>query len=152
MKALICGDRRWGGWDPNAGTYTVQQDVDDSYALVASLPPGTTVVQGMARGGDDLAHRAAHELGYDCEHFPAHWRHGPACGGYPRCRLLVGPPAGSARNTQMLEEGLPDVVIWCHHDLPSSIGTKNMVKQAILAGVPVRSWREWLDGTRLGSI
>jgi len=56
--------------------------------------------------------------------FPADWdKHGKA--------------AGPIRNTEMIEDGRPDVVIAFTYDLPSSKGTADTVKKAKKAHIPV---------------
>lgn len=56
--------------------------------------------------------------------FPALWdKHGRA--------------AGPIRNTQMLDEGRPDLVLAFHRDLSESKGTRNMVEQSVKANLPV---------------
>ena len=44
----------------------------------------------------------------------------------------------------MLDEGKPDLVIAFHNDLPKSKGTKDMVKRAQKADVPVLLYNEQL--------
>lgn len=48
-----------------------------------------------------------------------------------------GKAAGPIRNQQMLDEGQPTLVIAFHDDLENSKGTKDMVKRAKKAEVPI---------------
>ena len=43
--------------------------------------------------------------------------------------------AGTDRNTQMLVEGEPSLVVAFHSNIAKSKGTKNMIKQAKDAGI-----------------
>jgi hypothetical protein len=141
-RYLICGDRHWANWDNQTKRYLGREDVAIIGRIVASLPHGSVVIEGEAKGADELARLWAQKLGVAFEAFPAHWQHTYKC---PKdCPKIEGRKAGSDRNTEMLEVGCPDVVIWCHHNLPESIGTRNMVKQAMQAKVPVFSFEEWL--------
>lgn len=114
MRILVCGDRDW----------------DDIEAIVRELSKfpaesSTVVIHGAQRGADTIAGVVAEELGMTVIAFPADWN-------------LYGRFAGPIRNKQMLVEGQPDVVFAFHHDLTKSRGTKNMVKQASDANVPVK--------------
>lgn len=78
------------------------------------------LIHGAARGADSVAHRWAEARGIPIESYPANWnKHGRA--------------AGPIRNTQMLEEGRPDLVVaFC-----GGRGTQNMISQSKERGVPV---------------
>ena len=111
MRVLVCGDRHW-----------------ENYVAIlrklSEFPAGTVVIEGEAKGADLLARRAAVELGFPVEPFPAEWsRYGRA--------------AGPIRNEAMLTEGLPDRVLAFHANISESKGTANMVALARKAGVPV---------------
>lgn len=122
MRVLICGDRDWSD-------YALVK------AVVATLPDDAVVIEGEARGADRQARIAARLRGLEVADFPADWdREGDA--------------AGPLRNRRMLIKGRPDVVIWFHHHLPSSRGTRDMVKIARAAGVPTFSGAEWMWITR----
>lgn len=110
MRVLICGDRNW-------------TDYRAIRELVRSLPVGSTVIEGDARGADRMAGQAAREFGVAVEVYPAQWdTHGRA--------------AGPIRNQQMLDEGKPDAVCWFHDKLSESKGTRDMVQRAQRAGIP----------------
>ena len=105
-------------------------DVGTLNAVLDDIRP-VVVIEGAARGADDLAHEWAVSRGVQNDRFPANWRQ-------------YGRAAGPIRNKQMLVEGIPDLVV----AFPESggRGTQNMMKQALKAGVPV------LDATGLGGI
>lgn len=110
VRLLVCGDRNWK---------------DERMILTElELRKPDVVIEGEYRGADKMARAAAEYLGIPVLGFPADWEtHGRA--------------AGVFRNTQMLEEGKPDFVLAFHDDLEASKGTKDMIKQAKAAGIPV---------------
>jgi hypothetical protein len=110
LKIIVCGDRNW-------------KDKAMIKQYIASLPSGTLIIQGECKGADLLAKKAAEELGYPTEGYPAHW-------GY------FGLAAGPMRNRRMLAEK-PQLVVAFHDNLVSSKGTKDMLNAAKEAGVPV---------------
>jgi predicted Rossmann-fold nucleotide-binding protein len=82
--------------------------------------PIEVVIHGGARGADRAAGEWALKRGIPIQRFPADWdRYGKA--------------AGHLRNTQMLVEGNPDLVI----AFPGGVGTADMVRQAGEHGVKV---------------
>lgn len=122
MKVLVCGSRTFKD-------YRLLRQVLGGLAI-------TGIIEGGARGADRLARQYAEESGIPVQTFPAKWdEHGKS--------------AGPIRNAQMLAEGLPDEVIaflgpvaiqefqYGLSDSKYSRGTKNMIDQAIKAGVPV---------------
>lgn len=111
IKILITGDRHWTD-------YKMIQSVLQEFA---EYEP--TIIHGVCRGADMLADKAARELGYPIRKFHANWD-------------LYGRAAGPMRNTRMLKEN-PDIVLAFHPDLAKSKGTKNMVKQAHKANIPI---------------
>ena len=118
MRVLICGDRNW-------------KDQAAIHELVDILPEKTIVFHGAARGADSLAGAFARKkLGEDqVIPFPANWDR-------------WGKVAGRIRNQQMLEEGVPEVVIYFFDDLSKSKGTKHMVELSQECGVPVFNGRD----------
>jgi len=113
MRILFCGDRHWSN-------YKIICDV------MADLDPDVDVViEGGAKGADILAAAAADYFDIPVLTFPADWK-------------KYGRAAGPVRNTQMLTEGKPDMVLAFHDDIDSSKGTRNMVEQAKKKGIPVR--------------
>lgn len=86
----------------------------------AKLDP--IICHGDARGADYLADVVAKELGLDRVKFPANWEG-------------RGKKAGPLRNRLMLEMCQPDLVL--AFPLPQSIGTFDMMKLAVNAGIKV---------------
>lgn len=111
MNLLICGDRHW----------TNRKQIADLLAKVKDQVEA--VIEGGARGADTLAKEAAMELNISVREFPAEWER-------------YGRAAGPMRNTQMLEQGKPDMVWAFHNNLQESRGTKDMVRQAKARKIP----------------
>lgn len=113
-RVLVCGGR----------------DYDDAEKLVAELdlireqqvPAGSrfVLIHGDQSGVDRLAKSWAEFYKLKIIPFPAAWK-------------KFGKAAGPIRNTQMLEEGNPDLVV----AFPGGRGTKNMIQQAKKYGVPI---------------
>ena len=122
-RILICGSRKY-------------QDKAKIKKFVESLPEGSILIEGEAKGADSLARECAEECGFSEDRilkFPADW-------------LRFGKSAGPVRNRTMLVQGKPNVVAAFSDDLENSRGTKNMVMIARKAGVKVLinpvSWDE----------
>jgi hypothetical protein len=110
-RVLICGARDF-------------RDTEAIKTIVNGLKEGDVVIHGMARGADTIAGLLAEARKLEVLEFPAQWdKHGKA--------------AGPIRNKQMLDEGKPDIVFAFYTNKSKSRGTKNMVKQARKAGIPV---------------
>jgi len=107
VKLLICGDRNWS--DGNA----VRE-------VIAKFQPAF-VIEGEARGADILARLSAEAMGIEVKRFPADWE-------------KYGRAAGPIRNSQMLKEGRPDVVVGFHYKIDESKGTRDMLTRAKKAG------------------
>ncbi|MAK86557.1 MAG: hypothetical protein CMK96_06365 [Pseudomonas sp.] len=111
MRVLICGGR-----DPSP-------EVCDAVWnwVMEHCEAGDVVIHGAARGVDTQAMIAAQTIpGVKHLPFAADWNsHGKA--------------AGPIRNSRMLKEGKPDLVV----AFPGGRGTADMVRQARLAGVEV---------------
>jgi hypothetical protein len=106
MKVLVCGGR----------SYSDMTTVD--YELTCLDPD--EIITGGANGADEMARRWAARNGVPCRIFEADWnQHGKA--------------AGPIRNQQMLDEGIPDVVI----AFPGGRGTADMLKRAKSGGFRV---------------
>ena len=111
MKILICGAR----------------DFDDKIIIdnfILSLSKDAVIIEGEAKGADSLARDCAIQHGLEVEKYPVT--------GYDK----YGRAAPILRNTRMLEEGKPDIIIGYSASIKSSRGTKNMLTQGIKAGVP----------------
>jgi len=126
-RVLICGSRTFVNYDTILG-------------FVKTIPEGSVIIEGEAKGADKLARYAAEECGYEDDRilkFPADWD-------------KYGRAAGPIRNKQMLTEGEPTHVIAFSDDLANSKGTKNMCSTAIAASVPVfvnpTSWQDVEEG------
>ena len=115
MRLLICGDREWS-------------DLDLMKEFIDSLPADTIIIEGDARGADKMAGSLAQQRGLQIEVYPAQWE-------------MYGRRAGPLRNQQMLDEGKPDEVVYCHDNLEYSKGTKDMVTRARKSGLPVSRLR-----------
>lgn len=110
MRVLVCGGRDY-------------RDGDRVSAVLHKLNNEAgidLIIEGGARGADYLAHVWATMAGVDTERFEAEWEH-------------FGKMAGGIRNTRMLTEGKPDLVI----AFPGGRGTADMVRKARRAGVDV---------------
>jgi len=111
MRILFCGDRNWTN-------YKIICDV------MADLDPDV-VIEGGAKGADILAAAAADDFDISVLTFPADWK-------------KYGRAAGPIRNTQMLNEGMPELVVAFHDDIQNSKGTLNMVQQSEKRKIPVK--------------
>lgn len=109
LKILICGDRNWSGGD-------IIREIIKQFKA-------TEIIEGEAKGADTLARLAGEVLGIPVKRFPADWQQ-------------YGRAAGPIRNSQMLKEGNPDIVIGFHYKINESKGTKDMLTRAKKAGKP----------------
>lgn len=109
-RVLVCGGR---DFRDKATGYGV---LDRQHAE----QPISCIIEGGANGADYIAMRWAEDRGVLCKEFCADWnKHGRA--------------AGPIRNQEMLNVGLPDVVI----AFKGGRGTADMVRRARSAGVRV---------------
>lgn len=112
MNVLVCGSRDFEDaqliWDVLRGIQNHEH---------------FTIISGMANGADSHAVAWAKANHRDLLPFPADWR-------------TFGKAAGSIRNTKMLVNGKPDLVLaFVNKPLAESRGTANMVQQAKRARV-----------------
>lgn len=134
MRVLITGERHWK--NPFLVHSMLWGLAMQSWAKGNPL----ILIHGAAPGVDTVVSDWVEEmqlanLEVDERPHPAHWKHTDAC--TPRCRKVVGRAAGPIRNKKMLTEK-PQLCVAFHDDLDGeSRGTKNMVKQAKAAGIPV---------------
>jgi len=84
------------------------------------------IIHGACRGADNLADKAAHNLGYHREARPAEWD-------------KYGKAAGFKRNIEMLEE-FPDLLI--AFQSKKSRGTQHAIDEARKRGIPVEVYTE----------
>ena len=110
MKALICGGRK----------FTDMRGLSLTLDRLRTELGFTNIIQGGASGADTMAMMWANSRGVPNVTYPALWKQ-------------HGKKAGPIRNTQMLEEGKPDVVI----AFAGGKGTTDMVTKAEAAGVKV---------------
>uniref|UniRef100_A0A6M3LBB5 DUF2493 domain-containing protein n=1 Tax=viral metagenome TaxID=1070528 RepID=A0A6M3LBB5_9ZZZZ len=95
-----------------------------------------TLIEGEATGADSIARDEAKKLGFTVLPFPAKWEEYKQK--YPVKEFgMKWKSAGTDRNTQMLVEGKPDLVVAFHSNIGTSKGTKNMINQAKKAGIKV---------------
>lgn len=113
MRVLICGSRTFSDRGPI---------IDAIERLIVRYGTELVVIQGGAKGADDIAEEIASKLDVDTVEYKADWD-------------KYGKRAGFLRNTRMLVEGKPDLVL-AFKDKEHSVGTDMMVKIARDAGVP----------------
>src|SRR3990167_8292284 len=104
MRVLVCGGRDFHNVD-------LMYDVLKQWDI-------THVISGHARGADQMAEMWADEHGVPLTIFPAEWD-------------KFGRMAGPIRNQQMLDEGMPDLVV----AFPGGRGTADMVARVKRASI-----------------
>ena len=111
MRVLVYGGR---DFNKRAMLFAALDYLDKEFKF-------TTVIDGMARGADDLAFQWAIARGVPTERFPAQWD-------------LYGKSAGFIRNKQMRDEGKPDLGV----AFPGGAGTSMMTRLLLEAGITVK--------------
>ena len=111
MKVLVCGGR---------GFYKESLVIETLDSIHAETPI-TLIIEGGAKGADELARVWARRRKVPNQTYEANW-------------LKLGKDAGFQRNQQMLDEGKPDLVI----AFPGGAGTDMMVGLAKKQGIEVR--------------
>jgi len=106
MKVLVCGSRYFENKE-------LMEDVLKQWDI-------REIIEGEARGADTLAREYAERHGIPIRAFPAQWNE-------------YGKAAGPIRNSQMVKEGRPDLVV--AFLASNSRGTQNMIDQAKKAGI-----------------
>src|SRR6267142_4007175 len=114
MRVLVCGDRYWLN----------SKVIEDQLRRFTGSKPDAHVIHGCANGADTIGGNIAFRMGFEVHEFPAQWK-------------VYGLAAGPIRNQRMLDEGRPDLVLAFHNDIANSKGTKDMIKRARKAGIPV---------------
>ena len=115
MRVLVCGGRHYDDW-------TLIVNVLDG---VHARQPVTLLIEGGATGADSLARRWAIARGIEVATYRANWDR------YEHRAVLI-------RNSQMLREGRPELVV----AFKGGRGTAHMVTIAAAALVPVlKTWR-----------
>lgn len=115
MRVLVCGSRYFNDYPRlclEMDNISEKEDFDNNQPI--------TIISGAARGADTLGERYAEECGWELARYPADWE-------------THGKRAGPIRNSQMLREGKPDLVVAFR--APDSRGTQNMIDQSRKAGV-----------------
>jgi YspA, cpYpsA-related SLOG family len=122
-KVLVTGDRNWT--DRAAIKFYLKQLQDKGF---------DTLIEGEARGADTIAREEGEKLGFTIAEsspgvkgYPANWKTDDG---------KFNKAAGPQRNTQMLVEGKPDLVIGFHKHIFKSKGTKNMLEQVAKTEIP----------------
>jgi hypothetical protein len=110
MRVLVCGGRE----------FTDRAFLETTLDRLHRQCGFTALIEGDALGADRLAGAWAEARGLDHLVFKADWDG-------------LGAKAGPRRNRQMLEQGLPDLVV----AFPGRSGTAHMIRIARAAGVAV---------------
>lgn len=110
MRVLVCGGR---DYRDNERLFRELNRLHASKGI-------SEIIQGGQMGADYLASKWAHINRIACATFWAEWK-------------KYGRKAGPIRNIRMLRDSKPDVVV----AFPGGAGTADMVRKAIVAGVPV---------------
>lgn len=110
MILLVCGGR---AWSDRERTFQALDTVQRRRGV-------EQLITGCARGADSLAVEWATTRGVAHRVFRADWEG-------------LGRRAGSVRNQRMLDDGRPDGVV----AFPGGVGTADMVRRALEAGVTV---------------
>jgi hypothetical protein len=121
-RVLVTGDRDWA--DRTAIRYYLKQLQDKGF---------DTLIEGEAHGADTMSREEGEKLGFTIA------ESSPGVKGYPAKWQVDGKfnkAAGPQRNTQMLVEGKPDLVIGFHQHIFKSKGTKNMLEQVSKTDIP----------------
>lgn len=140
-KTIFRNDGRWEIVKPGDGTSGLEivlvtgardwEDVDMVATELVELRP-KRIIQGGAPGADRIAKTKGEAMGIPVDTKYAHWG-------------LHGDSAGPRRNLEMLNAilGQRALVLAFHDDLNNSKGTKDMVKKARAARVPVKLVGHW---------
>lgn len=126
MKILVCGSRDWN-------------DVKAIEKALSEFPRDSVVIHGdngydlsgnalwgkaddlAVKGADKLAGAIAAKLGMSVKRYTPDWK-------------KSGRGAGPIRNREQIKEN-PDVLVVFHSNIAKGVGTKDMVKVALAAGV-----------------
>lgn len=110
MRVLVCGGRNFSN----------RKMLYDTLNALHIRLGFSVVIEGEAKGADLMSKDWAEDHDIEVDEYPAKWR-------------VYGKSAGYKRNTQMLVEGKPDLVV----AFPGGRGTAMMVEIAKNAGVEV---------------
>lgn len=107
MRLLVTGSRTW----------TDRAMVFDALDTWHNTLGISVLIEGCAKGADALAEEWADLRRVPNQHFPADW-------------TTFGKSAGARRNSRMLVDGEPELVLAFHDELWRGGGTADMVKKA----------------------
>lgn len=110
LRVIVCGGRDFKNYEVG---FSVLDQIDQEHAYISMI------VHGNASGADTIASAWVHCNKRQEWPFPAEWS-------------KYGKSAGPRRNKQMLGSGATLVIAF-----PGGKGTRNMVKQALAAGLQV---------------
>ena len=130
MRVLVCGGR---DYDNREELYAVLDWIDCSWEGPGTFGPITVIISGHAKGADSLAEQWAKKREVSLEIYPAEWD-------------VYGKSAGFMRNQQMIDEGLPDLVV----AFSGGKGTINMIKLSNQANIPLYNVRDPMGWTGKG--
>ena len=130
MRVLVCGGR---DYDNREELYAVLDWIDCSWEGPGTFGPITVIISGHARGADSLAEQWAKDREVSLDIYPAEWD-------------VYGKSAGFMRNQQMIDEGLPDLVV----AFSGGKGTINMIKLSNQANIPLYNVRDPMGWTGKG--
>ena len=99
-------------------------DLKKMREFITSLPAGISISVGDCRGADKAASSLALSLGISIIIYSADWQR-------------YGKAAGPIRNKQIIDSGIEALYAFPDVDLDRSIGTRDCVRQAKKAGIPV---------------
>jgi hypothetical protein len=114
MRILVTGDSNW------PCTELAERIVN---RLIGQYGYDLVIIHGRAAGVDKAFAEACQHFSIKAEPLVADWKG-------------LGNIAGPARNREMVESGA-DMCIALHRTLETSEGTKDCIRQALAAGIPV---------------
>lgn len=122
MRVLVCGGRKYK--DEAKLFYVLDQIHGEDKCI-------RTIIEGEAPGADQLAALWAVRRGVGLQPYPID----------PEVWKRVGRSAGPMRNTRMLIDGMPDLVV----AFPGGNGTKDMMRKALKAKIHTIGVEGWID-------
>lgn len=125
MNILVTGDRNW----EDAAL------ILDTLLKLQRQYKNITIIEGGARGADNIAKHTATLLDIPVIEVPAHWKHTIGCS--RDCQQVIGKAAGAIRNRKMFDTYYPELVVAFHCNLLVSRGTKDMVSYSRQQNCPV---------------
>lgn len=138
MRVLVCGGRNWAWcrWDaePVEKRRALLQRKQTFWVLdqIDMIIGVDVIIHGDARGADRASGAWADSRRVTVEPYPADWK-------------LHGRAAGPIRNSQMLDEGWPDLGV----AFPGGVGTSDMVGKLLDAEKPVLDLEGLLERSRI---